>query len=234
MNLVSIDSLSAGYGNSIVLQDVSLNIQAGSATAILGRNGMGKTTLINTIMGLTTVHSGNIWLDKTNITSLPSYKRARMGIGWVPQERCVFQPLTVFENLDVVKRPGYWNLKLVYRLFPKLLERSNNYGNQLSGGEQQMLAIARALMTNPKILLMDEPLEGLSPSVANMVLQAICSMISESEMAIVIIEQHPHQVLPITNRAIILEAGQVAYNNLSEALLLDPSTQHKLLGAGER
>lgn len=230
--MLNLSNINAGYGQSQVLHNVSLSVANGESLAILGRNGAGKTTLINTIMGLTNLHSGHIRLKNQAINHIPPYKRAHMGLGWVPQERAIFPGLTTEENLTVVARPGTWDLSSIFKLFPILKQRRHNYGDQLSGGEQQMLAIARALITNPCALLLDEPLEGLAPIVASTVLSTIETLLRNASMAIIMVEQQPRQVLSITNHAIVLDRGKIVYSGNSKKLLADTAAQQKWLGAG--
>ena len=198
--LLHVTGLRAGYGEAVVVQGVDLVLPRGRSLALLGRNGTGKTTLMNTLAGVTRRHAGRIVLAGQDITALPPHARAAAGIGWVPQERNIFKSLTVDENLTAVARPGPWNPQRAYEMFPRLAERKSNMGNQLSGGEQQMLAVARALMLNPKLLLLDEPLEGLAP---------------------IIVEQNPRMILPITERAVVLDRGTVVHEAASAALLAD-------------
>lgn len=231
---IVIQDLHAGYGDSVVLQGIDLKIDQGTCTALLGRNGMGKTTLLNTIMGLTKVHSGTIKFSDQVLTKLAPHQRSRLGIAWVPQERGVFAPLTVEQNLQVVQnknnQDGKWNLKSIYDFFPRLKQRRNNLGNQLSGGEQQMLSIGRALITNPRVLLLDEPLEGLAPVIANDLLLSIEELAESSGITIIIIEQHPKKLLPITQQAVILERGTIVYKGNSEELINDDATLQQWLG----
>ncbi len=228
--LLEIEGVWAGYGDAIVLEDVSLDLEPGGSLALLGRNGMGKTTLLATMMGATKQSRGRIRFAGADIGALPSHLRAQAGIGWVPQERDIFASLTVEENLTVVARPGRWDLDRVYSTFPRLRERRANRGNQLSGGEQQMLAIGRALMLNPRLLLLDEPLEGLAPLIAQELLQIIAGMVGERSTAVILVEQHAHQILPITREAIVLERGRVAYTGSSNALIADPALLDRFLG----
>src|SRR4249919_1739048 len=172
-DVLRIERLTAGYGEAIVLNEVSLVLPEGQSLALLGRNGMGKTTLINSVVGVTRYVSGDIRLDGRDITRMRPDQRAHLGIGWVPQERNIFKSLTVEENLTAVARPGPWTVGRIYDLFPRLAERRRNLGNQLSGGEQQMLAVGRALVLNPRLLLLDEPLEGLAPLIVTELLSAI-------------------------------------------------------------
>ena len=228
--LLSVMGLSAGWGEGLVLQDVSLSVEEGEAVALLGRNGAGKTTLITALMGVARQRAGSIRLGGVLLDRAPPERRAAAGLGWVPQERNVFRSLTVEENLTAVARPGRWTLDAVYGLFPRLKERSGNLGSQLSGGEQQMLAIARALMLNPRLLLLDEPLEGLAPVIVQMLLVAIRRLVREEGMAALIVEQHASQVLPVTDRAVILERGRVAAAVQSAALLADAAVLERHLG----
>lgn len=225
-----LDNVSAGYGASTVIENISLQLSLGENLAVLGRNGMGKTTLLATLMGLTQTHQGRIILNSQRITGLPAYRRAQMGLGWVAQERAVFGSLSVDENLRVVARPGSWDVDRVYDCFPRLAERRHNAGLQLSGGEQQMLAVARALMTNPQILLLDEPLEGLAPMVAQDVLRTLATLGHDNEMSIVVVEQHPQQILSLAQHAIILERGRIVYRGAASALQADPAAQDRWLG----
>ncbi len=231
-NLLEISALCSGYGKAQVLRDVDLSIEPGQALALLGRNGVGKTTLLNTIVGLTRFHSGSVSLEGVELTRLSPERRVEAGIGWVPQERGIFRSLTVEENITAVARPGKWDLLGVYRLFPRLQERRLNLGNQLSGGEQQMLAIARALVLNPRILLLDEPTEGLAPIIVEELLAAIRRIIRDEGMAAIIVEQHAQQILAITDVATILDRGAVAYTGRSADLMGDTATLGTYLGVG--
>jgi branched-chain amino acid transport system ATP-binding protein len=228
-DLLQIERLSAGYGDAVVLADISLSLAEGGSLALLGRNGMGKTTLINSIIGVTPHRGGTIRLAARDITALSPDQRARGGIGWVPQERNIFKSLTVEENLTAVARPGRWAPHEVYRLFPRLAERRANYGNQLSGGEQQMLALGRALVLNPKLLLLDEPLEGLAPIIVAELLAALTRLTREG-MSMILVEQNPHKILPIVDRAMILERGAIVYEAASAALRADPAALEAHLG----
>jgi branched-chain amino acid transport system ATP-binding protein len=229
--LLRLENVWAGYGDAIILEDLSLTLESGGSLALLGRNGMGKTTLLATLMGVTRLRRGKIFYQGVDIAHLPSHRRAHAGLGWVPQERDIFRSLTVEENLSVVARPGDWTLERVYDMFPRLRERRMNLGNQLSGGEQQMLAMGRALMLNPKVLLLDEPLEGLAPLIAQELLHIIDRMVREGSMAVILVEQHARQILPITRQAIVLERGRVVYSGSSAELLRDRAALDAWLGA---
>ena len=230
--LLRLENVWAGYGDAVVLEDLSLSLAAGESLALLGRNGMGKTTLLATLMGVTRLRRGRIFFQGQDIAQVPSHRRAQAGLGWVPQERDIFRSLTVEENLTVVARPGEWTLERVYAMFPRLQERRANLGSQLSGGEQQMLAMGRALMLNPKVLLLDEPLEGLAPLIAQELLHIIDRMVSEGRMGVILVEQHARQILPITRRAVVLERGRVVYAGDSAELLRDGTALDRWLGAG--
>ena len=221
----------AGYGETVVLEDVALELPERGALAVLGRNGVGKTTLLATIMGHTTFHSGSIEYQGRPIAGLPVYERCRLRIGLVPQAREIFPSLTVEENLAVAARPGRWTIERVYDLFPKLAERRRHWGNQISGGEQQMLAIGRALMGNPTLLLMDEPLEGLAPIIVAVLLQAMQRLIREDALAVVLVEQHAKVALEVTQSALVLNRGRVAYSGPSADLLADPQRLTSLVVA---
>jgi branched-chain amino acid transport system ATP-binding protein len=227
--LLRLQGLSAGYGEAVVVQGVDLVLEPGRSLALLGRNGAGKSTLLNTLVGATRQHAGRIVLDGRDISTLPSHKRAAAGIGWVPQERCIFKSLSVDENLTAVARPGAWTVPRAYELFPRLAERRANLGSNLSGGEQQMLAVARALVLNPRLLLLDEPLEGLAPIVVEELLRSIARVVRDEGMAAIIVEQNPRLVLPITQRAVVLARGSVVHEGASDALLANPATLERWL-----
>jgi branched-chain amino acid transport system ATP-binding protein len=220
--MLSLARVRAGYGETVVLEDVDVEIPERGSLAVLGRNGVGKTTLLATIMGHTTFHSGRMSFAGRPIAALPVYERAKLGIGYVPQERMIFPSLSVEENLHVARRPGRWTVERVYELFPRLKERSTAMGNQLSGGEQQMLAIGRALMGNPALLLMDEPLEGLAPIIVEGLLKALKKLIADDSLAIVLVEQHAKLALEVTHHAMVLNRGRVSYRGPSAELLADP------------
>ncbi|CDN50819.1 ABC transporter ATP-binding protein [Neorhizobium galegae] len=213
------EKLVAGYGEASVLAGISLTIREGRTLALLGRNGTGKTTFVNTLAGVTTHHSGSIHLMGRDVTKLRADRRAAAGIGWVPQERNIFKSLTVEENMTAIARPGVWTLERVYTMFPRLKERRKNLGNQLSGGEQQMLAVGRALMVNPKLLLLDEPTEGLAPIIVDELLAAIQRITQGEGMSAIIIEQKARKVLPLSDDAVILDRGAIVYQGTSADLL---------------
>jgi branched-chain amino acid transport system ATP-binding protein len=227
MPLLELKGVRAGYGDAVVLDDVSLEVPANGSLAVLGRNGVGKSTLLLTIMGYTRVHLGSISFAGRDITTLAPHRRAQLGIGWVAQEREIFPSLTLEENLTVAARPGRWGLGAVYELFPRLKERKANLGNQLSGGEQQMLAIARALMTNPAVLLLDEPLEGLAPIIIEELAAALKNL---QGMAIILVEQHTEIALSLTGNAVVVERGRIVHRARSEELAQDPAMAEKVLG----
>ena len=240
--LLKVENLSAGYGEAVVLHGVSLSINAGETLALLGRNGTGKTTLINTLAGATRQHAGSIALGTAAsltvaLHKLPSHERAAAGIGWVPQERNIFKSLTVHENLTAVARPARagrssspWTPARVYELFPRLAERKTNLGTQLSGGEQQMLALGRALVLNPTLLLLDEPCEGLAPIIVQELLRAIRRITREEGLSAILVEQHPQAILAISDTTAVLDRGTVVHSGSAQALLDQPALLDKLLG----
>ena len=228
--LLKVEGLSAGYGEAVVLNNVSLLLEEGKTLALLGRNGTGKTTLINTLAGATRQHAGSISLSGIELHKLPSHERAAAGIGWVPQERNIFKSLTVDENLTAVARPGAWNPERVYTMFPRLAERKGNLGTQLSGGEQQMLAVGRALVLNPKLLLLDEPLEGLAPIIVEELLRAIRRITREEGLSAIIVEQHPQAILAISDSAVVLDRGTVVHSGTAQELRDQPEVLDRLLG----
>jgi branched-chain amino acid transport system ATP-binding protein len=227
--LLRLEGLRAGYGDAVVVDGIDLALEEGDSLAVLGRNGMGKTTLLNTMMGLTRQQGGSVRWRGGDISRLPPNRRAHAGIGWVPQERCIFPSLTVEEHLTSVARRGHWTVERVYALFPRLAERRRNFGNQLSGGEQQMLAIGRALMLNPSLLLLDEPMEGLAPIIVLDLVRVIGELVAGAAMAVVIVEQHARLALSLTRHAIVLEKGRVAHAGDSAGLLRDPETLRRLV-----
>ena len=228
--LLRVQGLRAGYGEAVVVQGVDLALEQGQSLALLGRNGTGKTTLLNTLVGVTRRHAGRISLAGKDVTALPPYERAAAGIGWVPQERNIFKSLTVDENLTAVARPGAWTVSRAYEMFPRLAERKSNMGNQLSGGEQQMLAVARALVLNPKLLLLDEPLEGLAPIIVEELLRAIRRITQDEGLAAIIVEQHPQAILAISDEAVVLDHGTVVHAEGAAALGAQPEVLERLLG----
>jgi branched-chain amino acid transport system ATP-binding protein len=228
--LLKVDGLSAGYGEAVVLNDVSLSLDEGRTLALLGRNGTGKTTLINTLAGATRQHGGTISLAGVALHKLAPHQRAAAGIGWVPQERNIFKSLTVHENLTAVARPGKWTPDGVYAMFPRLAERKGNLGTQLSGGEQQMLAVGRALVVNPRLLLLDEPLEGLAPIIVEELLRAIRRITREEGLSAIIVEQHPQAILAISDSAVVLDRGTVAHSGTARELRERPEMLERLLG----
>ena len=227
--LLALDAVTAGYGASVVLEDVSLSLDEGDSLALLGRNGVGKTTLLVTLMGLTRVHRGALRWRGGDLRKFSTYERAQAGIGWVPQERYMWPSLTIEEHLTAVARPGHWTVRRVYEVFPRLEERRSNYGSQLSGGEQQMLAIARALVVNPALLLLDEPMEGLAPIIVQDLMKVVRTLLAEAGMAVVVVEQHAKLALSLTRNAIVLDRGRVVHRAPSEALMNDPDTLHRLV-----
>ena len=227
--LLSVDELRAGYGASVVLEGIEFELVRGRALALLGRNGVGKSTLITTLMGLTTQHAGSIRFAGVVLGRASPYARARAGMGWVPQERGVFPSLTVDEHLGALARPGSWSPARVYELFPALASRSRHHGDQLSGGEQQMLAIGRALVTNPRLLLLDEPMEGLAPVICEQLARVIRDLRAAREMALIVVEQHAGIALELTDDVLVLDRGRVAFHGTSASLLHDPALQARLL-----
>ena len=239
--LLKVEGLSAGYGEAVVLNNVSLALAEGQTLALLGRNGTGKTTLINTLAGATRQHAGSITLgagaSAVLLHKLPSHERAAAGIGWVPQERNIFKSLTVDENLTAVARPARagraaapWTPARVYEMFPRLAERKGNLGIQLSGGEQQMLAVGRALVLNPTLLLLDEPLEGLAPIIVQELLKAIRRITREEGLSAIIVEQHPQAILAISDSAAVLDRGTVVHSGTARSLQDQPELLDRLLG----
>jgi len=226
--LLAVERLTAGYGDAIILEDVSLELPRHGSLALLGRNGAGKSTLIASVMGLTRVQAGGVTFDTAEITRWRSHRRARAGLGWVPQEREVFPSLSVTENLTVIARPGQWTVARVHGLFPRLAERGSNLAHQLSGGEQQMLAIGRALMLNPALLLLDEPFEGLAPLIVEEVERAIEQMKNEG-IAVLLVEQHVDAALRLCDQAVVLERGKVVHAGPSVRLRDDRTLLENLV-----
>jgi len=239
--LLRVENLSAGYGEAVVLNNVALSLREGETLALLGRNGTGKTTLMNTLAGATRQHGGSITLAGIALHKLPSHERAAAGIGWVPQERNIFKSLTVDENLTAVARPARsgsphapWTPERVYAMFPRLAERKGNLGTQLSGGEQQMLAVGRALVLNPRLLLLDEPLEGLAPIIVEELLRAISRITREEGLSAIIVEQHPQAILAISHGAVVLDRGTVVHSGAAAGLREQPELLDRLLGVAGR
>ena len=227
MPLLELKAVRAGYGDAVVLDDVSLELPGSGSLAVLGRNGVGKSTLLLTIMGYTRLHQGDVFFQGKPITGSPPHRRAQLGLGWVAQEREIFPSLTLEENLTVAARPGPWTLKRAFDLFPRLAERRTNMGNQLSGGEQQMLAIARALMTNPALLLLDEPLEGLAPIIVE---ELAAAMKNLQGTAMILVEQHTEIALALTADAVVIERGRIVHRARSAELARDPEMSERVLG----
>lgn len=232
--LLNVENLSAGYGEAVVLHEVSLRLDEGQTLALLGRNGTGKTTFMNTLAGATRQHAGRITLGGQTLNRLKPHERAAAGIGWVPQERNIFKSLTVHENLTAVARPGPWTPERAYQMFPRLAERQGNLGTQLSGGEQQMLAVARALVLNPRLLLLDEPLEGLAPIIVEELLRAIRAITRDEGLSAIIVEQHPQAILAISDVAVVLDHGTVVHRDSAQALSDRPDLLDQLLGVARR
>ncbi|NNM71388.1 ABC transporter ATP-binding protein [Enterovirga aerilata] len=233
--LLTVSGLRAGYGEAVVIDGIDLALGEGRSLAVLGRNGVGKTTLLNTIVGVTRHRGGTIALGGRDITRLRPEQRAQAGIGWVPQERNIFRSLTVEENMTAIARPGPWTVERVYGLFPRLKERRSNMGNQLSGGEQQMLAVGRALVLNPRLMLLDEPTEGLAPIIIEELLAALQRILREEGMSAIVVEQHAQKILGVTDEAVILERGVVVHRAASAALRQDAAALERYLGvAGKK
>ena len=228
--LLSFKGVRAGYGEAVVLDDVTFEVAERGSLAVLGRNGVGKSTLLLTLMGFTQVGRGQILWRGTDITRMAPHRRARIGIGWVAQEREIFANLSVEENLTVAARPGRWDLNAAFELFPRLRERRQSKGNQLSGGEQQMLATARALMTNPALLLLDEPLEGLAPIIVEELVRGLRKMIKDEGTAVILVEQHAELALSLTEHAVLLERGAIVHRARSQDLLKDHATLDRYIG----
>ena len=231
---LSLENVRAGYGETVVLSGISLDLPTGATLAVLGHNGVGKTTLLASIMGHTTLHGGAIRWGGSAIGGLEPWRRAQLGFGYVPQEREIFRSLSVEENLTVAQRPGRWDLERVYQFFPRLAERRRHRGNQISGGEQQMLAIGRALMGNPELLLLDEPLEGLAPVIVDLVLAGIERLRREAGLGFILVEQHARLALSVTERAIVLDRGEIVHAGESSSLLNAPERLASLMGVARR
>ena len=229
-DLLAIEGLRAGYGEAVVLPAMSLRLPESQVLALLGRNGTGKTTLINSIVGVTRRFAGTVAVGGRDVTAMRPDQRARAGIGWVPQERNIFRSLTVEENMTAVAQSGYWTVEKVYEMFPRLKERRNNFGNQLSGGEQQMLAIGRALTLNPKVLLLDEPTEGLAPIIVDELLKALGKITRSGGICSIIVEQHAQKILGLADRVVILERGAIVHDAASAEVRGDPIVLERYLG----
>ncbi|MCM3606208.1 ABC transporter ATP-binding protein [Cupriavidus pauculus] len=230
--LLTMAGVSAGYGDAVVLERIDLAMGEGESLALLGRNGVGKTTLLATLMGFTRMRAGTLHWRGRDLLRMPPHRRAQAGIGWVPQERWMFPSLSVEEHLSAVARPGPWDIAGIYRTFPRLAERRRHLGNQLSGGEQQMLAIARALMVNPALLLLDEPMEGLAPIIVQELQRVIAGLIAESGMAVIVVEQHARLALGMTQHAVVLDRGRVVQRCRSADLLADQALLDRLVSVG--
>jgi branched-chain amino acid transport system ATP-binding protein len=231
---LELDGVFAGYGETVVIEEVALRLGIGETVAIIGRNGVGKSTLLATVMGHTTLHSGRIALFGGDISRLAVHRRVRAGIGYVPQEREIFASLTLRENLEVAARPGSWTLDTVFDLFPRLAERRNNRGNQLSGGEQQMLSIARALIGNPTVVLMDEPSEGLAPVIVEELARAVKRLAEMDRLTLVMVEQNTRLALAISPRTIIMDRGRIVYDGASDTLKANPEMLERMIGVSKR
>ena len=229
---LELDAVSGGYGETVILENVQLSLRPGETLAIIGRNGVGKTTLLSTLMGHNTLHSGRIRLLGRDISQLPPYRRVAAGLGYVPQEREIFPSLSLRENLEVAARPGPWTIAAVYELFPRLKERQQNRGGQLSGGEQQMLAIARALVGNPAVLLMDEPSEGLAPVIVEELARAVRHLVDAQGLTLVLVEQNTRLALDISPRTVVMNRGRVTFDGASSTLRESRDQLDRLIGVG--
>ncbi len=228
--VLELDNVSAGYGETVVLENIQLALTASETLSIIGRNGVGKSTLLATVMGHTTLQGGRLLLHGKDISKVVTYRRVSQGLGYVPQEREIFPSLTLRENLEVAARPGAWTLNTVFDLFPRLAERASNMGNQLSGGEQQMLAIGRALIGNPNVLLMDEPSEGLAPVIVEELARALKRLAAAGGLALVLVEQNSRLALDIAPRALVMDRGHIVYDGASQTLRNDPAMLEQLIG----
>jgi branched-chain amino acid transport system ATP-binding protein len=227
---LALEHVSAGYGETVVIEDINLTLTGGETLSVIGRNGVGKSTLLATIMGHTNLHGGAIRMHGNDISSLVTYRRVTAGLGYVPQEREIFPSLSLRENLEVAARPGRWTVETVFELFPRLAERASNMGNQLSGGEQQMLAIGRALIGNPSVLLMDEPSEGLAPVIVEELARAVKRLSQGGGFSLILVEQNSRLALDIAALAVVMDRGQVVYDGASETLRNDPAKLEQLIG----
>ena len=231
---LELDNVSAGYGETVVLEDIRLSLAEGETLSIIGRNGVGKTTLLATVMGHNTLHGGDVRLHGKTIARLPPHRRNWAGLGYVPQEREVFPSLSVRENLEVAARPGLWTIDKVFAMFPRLAERQRNRGNQLSGGEQQMLAIARALVGNPSVVLMDEPSEGLAPVIVEELARAVKRLAATEGLTMIVVEQNTRLALDISPRTAVMDRGRIVYDGPSATLKRDADKLHQLIGVARR
>jgi len=229
---LALDGVSAGYGETVVIEDIRLALAPGETLSIIGRNGVGKTTLLATIMGHNTLHGGDVRLHGATIARLAPHRRNWAGLGYVPQEREIFPSLSLRENLEVAARAGAWTIDKVFALFPRLAERQTNRGNQLSGGEQQMLAIARALVGNPSVVLMDEPSEGLAPVIVEELARAVKRLAATDGLTMIVVEQNTRLALDISPRTAVMDRGRIVYDGPSEDLKRDPAKLHRLIGVG--
>jgi branched-chain amino acid transport system ATP-binding protein len=229
--LLRLDRVTAGFGQTVIVEDVSFSLEPGGVLAVLGRNGVGKSTLMKTIAGQTRLHAGRVEFCEREISARASYFRARDGIGYVPQTRDIFQSLTVEENLLVAAQPGPWTIDRVYELFPNLKERHRNGGQQISGGEQQMLSIGRALMGNPRLLLLDEPMEGLAPVIVDRLTEIFQQLRDTGEFSIILVEQYVHLALSFAPRTIVLDRGRIVYDGGSADLADDHDKMTVYFGA---
>ncbi len=232
-NALELKDVSAGYGETVVLEDINFTVAPGESISVIGRNGVGKTTLLATVMGHTTLHKGEVALAGKSLKGVPIYRRAAAGLGFVPQEREIFPSLTVRENLDVGARPGEWTDQRLFELFPNLKERLGNRGNQLSGGEQQMLSIARALLTNPSVLLLDEPTEGLAPVIVEALTAVLAKLRNESGLSIILVEQNSRIALEFSPRCVVMDKGRIVYDGESAPLRNDPEKLAQFIGVSE-
>ncbi|HEX5211078.1 MAG TPA: ABC transporter ATP-binding protein [Pseudolabrys sp.] len=230
---LALESVAAGYGETVVLENIRLSLAQGETLSIIGRNGVGKSTLLSTVMGQTTLHGGTVRMHGDDISRLATYRRVAAGLGFVPQEREIFPSLTLRENLEVAARPGAWTARAVFDLFPRLGERAANRGNQLSGGEQQMLAIGRALVCNPTVLLMDEPSEGLAPVIVEELARAMKRLTQDGALTMLLVEQNTRLALELAPRAVVMDRGQIVFDGPSEALRNDPAKLDQLIGVAK-
>ena len=231
-SVLELRHVTAGYGETVVLEDIDLTLGRGEHVSVIGRNGVGKTTLLATVMGHTTLHRGEVMLVGARLDRVPVFRRARSGLGFVPQEREIFPSLSVRENLEVAARPGPWTPERVFELFPNLKARLSSMGDQLSGGEQQMLSIARALLTNPSVLLMDEPTEGLAPVMVEALTTVLPRLRGERALSVVLVEQNSRVALAFSARTVVMDKGRIVYDGESAALRADPEHLARLIGVG--